>query len=76
MAKRAKLRGTRIDEMVGSPVARAIRLPERMANGLLAEGDVARLGSRLGSEELSVASAKTETVNDEGIESSAQSHIP
>lgn len=47
-----------------------------MANGLLAEGDVARLGSRLGSEELSVASAKTETVNDEGIESSAQSHIP
>lgn len=57
-------------------MARAIRLPERMANGLLAEGDVARLGSRFGSEELSVASAKTETVNDEGIESSAQSHIP
>lgn len=71
--KRAKLRGTRLDEMAVSLAARAIRLPEQMADELLAEGDVATLGIRLGSDELSVNSAKTERVNVEGIVPQAQS---
>lgn len=65
--RQAKLRGTRLDEMVVSLAARAIRLPEQMADGLRAEGDVAIPGIRSGSDELNVSSAKTERVNVEGI---------
>ena len=71
--KWAKLRGTRLDEMVVSLAARAIRLPEQMADELLGEGDVAIPGIRLGSDELSVNSAKTERGNVEGIVPEAQS---
>lgn len=53
--------------MVVSLAARAIRLPEQMADGLRVEGDVATPGIRLGSDELNVSSAKTEKVNVEGI---------
>lgn len=71
-----KLRGTRRDGMVVSLAARAIRLPERMADVVIAEGDVATLGSRLGSKELSVASAKAkaEAVNGRSMVFEAQSH--
>ena len=71
--KRAKLRGTRLDEMVVSLAARAIRLPEQMLDGVLAEGDVAMPSSRLGSEDLSVAFEKAERVNVEVIVPQAQS---
>lgn len=71
--KRADLRGTRLDEKVVSLAARAIRLPEQMADELLAEDDVATLGIRLGSDELNANSAKTERINVEGIVPQAQS---